>query len=116
MGKKNQVKGSKNWGTILLNYPIIEGTFYCEVEILDPDFPLPFEGKYEPHVRVGIGPRDINFDRPLGSQQSSFSYRDKDGSFINDSNLKTYGQSYGKGDVIGILVHMFPPLPNFENY
>lgn len=44
----------------------------------------------------------------------SYSYRDRDGSRLNQGKAEKYGEEYGIGDVIGILVHLSPPKPKIK--
>jgi hypothetical protein len=59
----------------------------------------------------GIASRQINLEMPLGSQKESYCYRDVDGSVFHDAFTKSYGEKYTVGDIIGVLVHLSPPLP-----
>jgi COMPASS component BRE2 len=63
------------------------------------------------HVRIGIATKNFNPDIPIGSQKNSYSYRDSDGKSCNDGYAYDYGESYGVGDIIGLLIHMGPPKP-----
>lgn len=85
--------------------PIYEGLYYCEVSVIDPKVPFPFEGVH-PHVRIGIGQKDSNVELPIGAEEMSYSYRDRDGSFMNNRKAEPYGDRYTTGDIIGILVYL----------
>lgn len=110
-----EVTGAKGWCSCLVNFPIIEGTFYCEFTILPPKEPLPFSSQVTPHIRIGVGTSQINYEMPLGSQSYSYSYRDTDGSVFHDAFSKEYGQAYGVNDVIGILIFLAPPKPKSKD-
>ncbi len=43
---------------------------------------------------------------PIGSNSFSYSYRDLDGSIVNNFTKKEYGKCFNIGDVIGILLYL----------
>lgn len=89
---------------------MIEGTFYFEVEILEPHKPLPFEN-VSAHVRIGIATKKTDVEMPIGADKFGYSYRDKDGNAFFNGIGKKYGSSYKPGDIIGVFVNLMPLKP-----
>ena len=64
------------------------------------------------HVRLGWGRREANLDAPVGLDGYSYGIRDVGGEKIHLSRLKSYGRSFGSGDVVGCLIRL--PERRFE--
>ncbi|PLW25653.1 hypothetical protein PCASD_24145 [Puccinia coronata f. sp. avenae] len=60
----------------------------------------------EAHVRVGIARRESGLNAPLGIDGYSYGIRDKTGEKVHLSRPQKYGQPFGSGDVIGILLDL----------
>jgi len=117
--------GYKGYRSVTANSPITEGSYYFEVKIETPSL-IEEEFKFnsvnvneisriEPHVRIGIA--TILFDKEisLGSDSHSYAYKDIDGSIIHKGIRTPYGEKFGVGDVVGVLLHMKPPKPKFPS-
>ncbi|KAJ3374941.1 hypothetical protein GGF31_005663 [Allomyces arbusculus] len=61
-----------------------------------------------PHVRIGVAKREATLMGPVGYDDLAFAYRDVTGEKVSNSRLTPYGEAYGPGDVIGVLI-VLPP-------
>ena len=102
--------GEKGYRSVLASHPMIEGTYYFEVEILEPIRPLPFKD-ISAHVRIGIGTKKVDLETPIGFDKFGYSYRDSDGAVFFNGISKKYGSSYGPGDIIGVFINLMPLKP-----
>jgi hypothetical protein len=61
-------------------------------------------------VRLGFANRTADLQAPVGYDKWSYGYRDKGGSKVHQSRRDDAwgGESYGKGDVVGFLIHLEP--------
>ncbi|KAL4430264.1 hypothetical protein ABPG74_014823 [Tetrahymena malaccensis] len=105
--------GQRGWCSVFAELPVYEGLYYSEIIVLEPKLPLPFENVV-PHVRIGIGTKESNVELPIGAEEISYSYRDRDGYKLTQGKAEQYGDKYGVGDVIGILVYLQPPKPKLK--
>lgn len=48
---------------------------------------------------------------PLGAEDISYCYRDRDGNLLSEGVKKEYGADFTVGDIIGVLVYLPPPKP-----
>jgi hypothetical protein len=55
---------------------------------------------------LGIARREAFLDWPCGADAYGYAIRDKTGELIHNSIRKTFGSSFGSGDVIGCLIHL----------
>lgn len=125
------IKGHLNYYSL---NPIQSGTFYFEVKINSLDFNVnewinqkridEFSKKYyeniitkpklfSPNIRIGISHNKCDLEIPVGSDQNSYCYRLKDGALISEGDIKGHNISCENGDVIGVLIKMKPPMPEF---
>ena len=49
----------------------------------------------------------------MGADQNSYCYRIRDGAIINDGEILGKNMECKQGDVIGILIKLKPPMPEF---
>ena len=63
---------------------------------------LPSKG----NTRIGWSTVKGDVQAPVGYDEFSYSYRDKDGSKFHLSRGQSYGDSYGCGDIIGCYIHI----------
>jgi hypothetical protein len=68
------------------------------------------------HTRIGFASSSLDVEMPVGTDLSSYSYRDHDGAVFNDGRRTSYAQSYGDcysgpNDVIGALISLRPQKP-----
>lgn len=97
--KRNCTIESVGYGSIRATHGTTIGTFYFEVKIENP--------KKEPaHTRIGWAKKHSELCVPFGIDQNSYSYRDIKGDIFNKNERKDYGRPYGKGDIIGCLIHL----------
>lgn len=68
---------------------------------------------YVPTVRIGIVNSIGDFEIPIGAESNSYAYRSRDGALIMKGEYTFGNQIMKTGDVIGCLVHMKPPKPDF---
>ena len=90
--------------TILLTRPVVEGSYYMEVEVLSSTQPTHPKGKHFPSfVRIGFAKSDYRQLVPLGGQHS-YAYKSSDGTLLHNSSQieGITGEEYGPGDVMGI--------------
>lgn len=92
------IKSPCGYGSIRASHGAIKGTYYFEVKIDTPT-------SEQSHTRIGWSNKHAELCVPFGYDQHSYSYRDK-GDVFHKSQRKDYGKSYGKGDVIGCLIHL----------
>lgn len=71
------------------------GTWYFEVEI-----PIDSPG----HFRIGVSQILGEAQAPVGYDEYSYAYRDKDGAAMHCGKSKPYGAPYGPGDTIGVKI------------
>jgi hypothetical protein len=128
------LKGKKGHSSHYSKQTIETGTFYFEVTVLSLDYNFAeyvnprrideFSKKYyepilqnikgySPNIRVGFISAHEELDLPLGADEKSYGYRCSDGSLINDGDYLEGNSNYSQGDVIGALIHLKPPMPEF---
>jgi COMPASS component BRE2 len=67
------------------------------------------DGKREgSHIRLGWGRREAPLNGPVGLDGYSYGYRDKTGEKVTLSRPRSYGRSYGSGDVVGMYISLPP--------
>ncbi|KAI9630828.1 hypothetical protein KEM48_013597 [Puccinia striiformis f. sp. tritici PST-130] len=91
------------------NLPIREGRWYFEIIMVRAGGEINHGARSEPeeaHVRVGIARRESGLNAPLGIDGYSYGIRDKTGEKVHLSRPQKYGESFGSGDVIGILIDL----------
>ncbi|EFP78499.1 uncharacterized protein PGTG_04455 [Puccinia graminis f. sp. tritici CRL 75-36-700-3] len=91
------------------NLPIREGQWYFEISIVRAGGEINQGARSEPeeaHVRVGIARRESGLNAPLGIDGYSYGIRDKTGEKVHLSRPQKYGEPFGSGDVIGILIDL----------
>jgi hypothetical protein len=69
--------------------------------------------QYVPNVRIGLVHEKGDKDLPMGAEPYSYGYRARDGAIIHDGEIINLNKSYAKGDIIGVLVNLKPPMPDF---
>ena len=104
--------GHKGYTSVLSNYPIIEGSYYFEVKILNPKTPLPFPN-VAPHIRIGFATSEFKSELPLGCDTRSYAIRDKDGEIMENGSNSKYARKFNPGDIVGCLIFLKPPKPIF---
>ncbi len=57
---------------------------------------------------MGWATAKAELQAPVGVDAFGFSYRDLEGSKVTQATREDYGEPYGEGDVIGLLLHMPP--------
>jgi len=136
VNKNNNVnlKGKKGHSSHYSKQTIETGTYYFEVTVQSLDFNFAdyvnprriddFSKKYyepillnmrayAPNIRVGFISAHEELDLPLGADEKSYGYRCSDGFIINDGDYLEGNSNYSHGDVIGALIHLKPPMPEF---
>ncbi|WAQ84689.1 hypothetical protein PtA15_5A262 [Puccinia triticina] len=91
------------------NLPIREGQWYFEIIMVRAGGEINQGARSEPeeaHVRVGIARRESGLNAPLGIDGYSYGIRDKTGEKVHLSRPQKYGEPFGSGDVIGILLDL----------
>jgi len=68
---------------------------------------------FSPTVRIGLCNQDGDFELPLGCNELSYSYRSSDGYLINNGDYFVGNPVYGVNDVVGVLIHLKQPMPDF---
>jgi hypothetical protein len=68
---------------------------------------------YQPNIRIGLIHEKGDIDLPLGADKYSYGLRIRDGVLISDGEYISTGYKYTRGDIIGVLVHLKPPRPEF---
>lgn len=68
---------------------------------------------YIPTVRIGIINSAGDLEIPIGAESNSYAYRSMDGALIMKGEYTFGNETMKTGDVIGCLVHMKPPKPDF---
>mmetsp|Transcript_26884 Transcript_26884/g.48457 ORF Transcript_26884/g.48457 Transcript_26884/m.48457 type:complete len:247 (-) Transcript_26884:143-883(-) len=63
------------------------------------------------HTRIGFATANFDTEMPVGSELTSYSYRDIDGAVFNDGRRTPYAEPYGPNDVIGCLISLRPQKP-----
>ncbi|GBF97369.1 histone methyltransferase complex subunit [Raphidocelis subcapitata] len=94
------VTGAKGYRLVRATHGAHEGTFYCEVTVTH----LGETG----HCRLGWATAKAELQAPVGADGHGFAYRDLEGSKVTKALREPYGEPYGEGDVIGLLLHMPP--------
>lgn len=80
---------------------VASGSYYFEVEILDPI------NNENAHTRIGWSSRQGDLQGPVGYDKYSYGYRDIEGSCVHDSErVDSYGESYSPGDVVGCYINL----------
>jgi hypothetical protein len=64
-------------------------------------------------MRIGLINEKADIDLPLGAERYSYGFRVSDGTLIHDGEYVQTNYNYNKGDVIGVLIHLKPPRPDF---
>lgn len=101
------VSTDKGFRSARANVPLRGGIWYFEVIIERGGGETTGEiGASKAHVRIGIGRRECNLNAPVGMDAYSYGLRDKTGDRVTVSQPKPHGESFGTGDVIGVLVHL----------
>ena len=104
------VFGHKGYRSARCTHGVNSGTWYCEFEVKSAFQ----EGlineidemhKDKANVRVGWGTRMAELQGPIGLNAYGYGYRDIGGEKLHKSNRERYGESYGPGDVVGLLIH-----------
>ena len=76
------------------------GEYYWECHILPSKDP-------NAHVRIGWSTEKGELQAPVGYDKFSFAYRDIEGSKVHNSQrVDHYGESFGRGDVIGCYLYI----------
>jgi len=125
------IKGHTNFYSIK---PIQSGTFYFEIKIKSLSFNVldwinqkrieDFSKKYYenilintksyiPNIRVGLSNYKCDLELPVGSDANSYCYRASDGVIITEGEIKGKNKLSENDDVIGVLVKIKPPMPDF---
>jgi Set1/Ash2 histone methyltransferase complex subunit ASH2 len=68
---------------------------------------------YSPNIRIGLINEKGDLDLPLGAERYSYGFRVSNGILIHDGDYLNSGYNYSKGDIIGVLVNLKPPRPDF---
>lgn len=92
------VTGHKGFRSVRSSHGAHVGTWYCEARVKH----LGSSG----HVRLGWGTKRAELNAPMGFDAYGFCYRDLEGSKVLNGCRNAYGQAYGEGDVIGLLIHL----------
>ncbi|KAI8454131.1 hypothetical protein BY996DRAFT_6414141 [Phakopsora pachyrhizi] len=91
------------------NTPIREGKWFFEIILKRAGGEVNLAGRSDPeeaHVRIGIARRESGLNTPVGIDGYSYAIRDKTGEKVHLSRLTQYGEPFGSGDVIGVLVEL----------
>ena len=103
--------GHKGYRSARCTYGVNSGTWYCEFEIKDASkeeetkHEVDITHKDKANVRVGWGTKLAELQAPIGYDAYGYGYRDLEGHKLHKSCRELYGDSYGPGDVIGMLIH-----------
>ena len=102
--------GGKGFRSARCNASMTEGRWYLEVKVLHGGGERVSEdGKREgSHVRLGWGRREAPLNGPVGLDGYSYGYRDRTGEKVTLSRPRSYGRSYGTGDVVGMYISLPP--------
>jgi len=92
------VTGTKGYRTVRATHGMYEGSFYCEVTVTR----LGDIG----HCRLGWSSKKSEIQAPVGFDAHGFSYRDLEGAKVHKAFREVYGEAYGEGDVIGLMLYM----------
>ena len=68
---------------------------------------------YQPTVRIGILDTKGELDVPIGALANSYGYRSSDGALIGEGEYIYGNKEFKEGDVVGCLIHLKPPKPEF---
>jgi len=90
-----EAKGHKGYRLCLANYSMPPGTFYYEV----------FVGGTGA-MRIGWATLDANIESPCGTDHFGYAYASATGDKFHVSKSQAYGESYGAGDTIGVLIRL----------
>eukprot|EP00347_Sterkiella_histriomuscorum_P009462 403341125 len=106
--------GEKGYRTALCSHGFNDGCYYLEVEMLQPQMPLPFIN-VQPSLRVGFAVYDDqDLELPLGAHSRSYCYSSTGQLVTNSKNIyKQPNDSFCQGDVIGAFIYLKPPKPKF---
>ena len=128
------ITSQKGHFTYYSKTPISSGDYYFEVEILSVDFdmisfikskctdevkkkyyePLLKNIKnYQSTIRIGVFSTKSEMEIPIGALGDSYGYRSIDGALIKGGEYIMGNETFKTGDVVGCLVHLKPPKPDF---
>eukprot|EP01080_Neovahlkampfia_damariscottae_P003596 gene3596-6331_t len=85
--------------SIKATHGVTDGSWYFEVKIETPNYE-------EGHTRIGWSRFQSELNAPVGYDKYSYSYRDVKGDVFHKSIGKSYGASFGVGDVIGCYLYI----------
>lgn len=133
-GGQYSIEGIKGHSNFYSNQVITSGTFYFEITIKNLEFKIydfinakkldEFSKKYydniisnpksyNPNIRVGLSLSSKDLEIPVGSDQDSYCYRIRDGALITEGQILGYNEICNTEDVIGVLIKLKPPMPEF---
>ncbi|PWN34855.1 uncharacterized protein FA14DRAFT_115435, partial [Meira miltonrushii] len=98
---------SNGFRCLRANVPVREGSWYVEVQILEPDGP-PSNAKDGNHIRLGWGRREAPLNAPVGSNGYSYGLRDTTGEKVYLARTYRYGTPFQPGDVVGMWISLPP--------
>ncbi|CAH1176830.1 unnamed protein product [Phaedon cochleariae] len=90
--------GDKGYSTVRATHCVTKGTWYFETTIEE----MP-EGSA---TRIGWGQDYANLQAPLGYDKFGYSWRSKRGTKFHESHGKRYGEGYGEGDTLGVMISL----------
>lgn len=92
------VTGEKGYSMVRASHCVTSGTWYYEVTVDNmPD---------NSAARIGWSQKLGNVQAPLGYDKFSYSWRSRKGTRFHQSRGKHYSDGYGKGDVLGFILHL----------
>ena len=95
--------GYKGYRMVRATHGVAAGSWYFEVRVC-----APHNGE-DGHTRIGWSTEAGDVQAPVGYDLNSYSYRDVNGAVFHESMGRDYGEPYGPGDVIGVLLTMGDP-------
>lgn len=134
MNNNMELSGGKGHNNYYSKQLISTGTYYFEVYIKSMEYNMQeyinekrtdeFSKKYydpilqnlktySPNIRIGFINSSGDLDLCLGADTYSYGYRASDGGIINEGECSFNNTTFGKGDTIGVLIHLKPPMPGF---
>ena len=69
--------------------------------------------EYVPNIRIGFINNKGDTELPLGAEIYSYGFRVSDGVIINDGDYETNDYNYSNNNIIGALINLRPPRPDF---